>query len=332
MGAISSFAANAKGADLAAKQGRLGIKDTDNWLQKAAKIGARGAGAGFSGLFGAATGIGAGTAAAYKAKSDPAKAAMDAMSKRRAEAIASGAAGSTLWGRTKSTVRQALTGEGLAAAKEREIANNKARIEALKGVKARVSAEMVKQDWTAGVLAKKDTDGNIVSWLLNDTSGHAVDGAINYKDFLARLEAAPANAKTIQIATWKTDSKGKLVRDSSGNLQTVMRTVSKVEAERFKGLVLKVNENDYLVRNIDGTADSIDQTLLTRVGYANSLGGSAGFERHDDGTIDIGDNVNITDRASVNDAIDAFEDRNAQLTRENELNKANDRYSANKKS
>ena len=69
---------------------------------------------------------------------------------------------------------------------------------------------------------------------------------------------------------------------------------------------------------------------MTLIKNAEILGGSSKFTRRSDGTIEKGDDIRITNRDSVNDAIDGFEDYNTQLNRQNAVNKANDRYSSKK--
>ncbi len=256
-----------------------------------------------AGIAGALTGGVAGAHAAATAKDHAFDASVNAMRQRNASAISRGNDGSTLLGTWGSTASNIFTGEGRAAAVDRDINSNKNRLDALKAIKSRVSGEMVKADWTSGSLGLKDSSGN--------------DIATNYKRFMATYEAAKSSGATSMVVH----------NDITGRDETI----SMEAAEYQKGYLLKTNENDYVVRNVNGTATKIDDRLLTLVHNAEVLGGSANFVRNADGTIEKGDNIHITNRDAITNGIDGFEDYNTQLARENSINKANDRHSGDKK-
>lgn len=252
-----------------------------------------------AGLLGGVTGFGAGAAAAVNAKDHNAKAVMDALAKRNATTIAAGSAGSTPLGRALSTGTGLVFGETYASIGKRKIADLEAQKSALETIKSRVSGEMVKQDWTQGFL--KDKNGNA---LMKDTSGNGVMGSINYKDFMARKNAAAARgASTVDIMT------------SDG-----IHTISMEDAERFQGLLLKENENDYITRATteirDATGTVIfegDKILASQISEATAIG------------------LTVTNRSSVNSKIDDLSVEIATAKRENTKNEQNDRFSGSNK-
>ena len=186
-----------------------------------------------AGLFGAAGGLGAGIGAASKAKDHQARAVMEAMSKRNDAAIAAGAAGSTALGRAMSMGSRVLTGQTLAMKGERAISSMQAQKDALSNIKSRVSGEMVKQNWTQGIAGKYEKDG---SWNgRTNTQGDNLTDNINYKDFMARKNAAAAaGQESFAISLF----------DKNGNSYTDEITMA--DAERWQGMILKNNEDDYL--------------------------------------------------------------------------------------
>ncbi len=143
-----------------------------------------------AGIFGGARGITTGASAALSAKDHSVRAAWDAMQKQNAAAMARGNDGSTLFGRLDSLRNSALTGEGTSGEIERQVATNKARIDALKAIQSRVKGEMVKKDWTQSIVGKQDKNTGVWSYFMKDVSGADVTGAINYKVIMARKYAA----------------------------------------------------------------------------------------------------------------------------------------------
>lgn len=263
-----------------------------------------------AGLFGGVSGLTTGAGAALNAKDHNVKAAWDAMQKRNAAVLARGNDGSTLLGRAESTARSLFTGEGASGEIERQIATNKGRIDALKAIQTRVKSEMVKKDWTEGDLG-----------IAVDNAGNDI-GKVNYKDFSARVAAGRADGTG--LVTFK-------------DMKNVTHTINIGEAEKQLGYLMKTNENDYIERQINGkiTTD-IDHRFITLVRTADNLGGPDGgsseFIRDDtDGTIKKGKNKKITDRDSIWQAIEGFEDLNVQLNQQNAIHKADDRYSGNNK-
>ena len=278
-----------------------------------------------AGITGGVAGGVAGASAAYNAKDHGFKASMEAMRKRNADALARGNNGSTLFGRLQSTASNVFAGEGSADAISRQMETNKGRIEALKGVKGRVTSEMVKSDYTTGNLGVTGSDGR--------------QARANYKDFMSRLEAA--RSQGLHSFNYINTTTG---REESIDIQV---------AEKQKGFLLKNNEDNYIKRTMGtyvptaaevAAGDNVsnyriqaaagekqDARLVTLLHSAEVLGGSSNFTRNADGSIDKGDNKPIVGRSDINDAIDGFEDYNTQLGRANAINKANDSYSGGKK-
>lgn len=256
-----------------------------------------------AGIAGGVGGIKSGTSAAISAKDHKFRGALEAMQKRNADAIAKGSDGSTFLGRFVSGAQQYWTGDGASASLERDISTNKSRIDALKAIKSRVSSEMVKSDWTSGNLG-----------IGTDNNGVAI-GNVNFKQFEANLAAARSRGD------------GKVIFEDENH---ITHEISLDDAERQRGFLLKNNEDDYISQHVAGTATKVDDRLMTLINNAEILGGSSDFIRRPDGTIEKGNNKRITNRESVNDAIDGFEDYNTQLNRQNAVNKANDRYSSKK--
>lgn len=258
-----------------------------------------------AGIAGGAVGGYTGYNAALAAKDHKFNSALEAMKKRNSDMISRGNDGSTLLGRMSSSANNMFRGEGRADSVERSINSNKGRIDALKAIKSRVSSEMVKSDWTSGSLG------------LNDSSGR--DIKLNFKRFEAELAAARSNGATTMTVT-----------DVNG----VTHDISLADAERQRGFLLKNNEDDYISQHVAGTVTTsggkVDQRLITLIHNAEVLGGSSDFTRDSNGNITKGKDKHITNRSSINDAIDGFEDYNTQLTRQNAINKANDKFSGKK--
>ncbi len=236
-----------------------------------------------AGLFGAASGLGAGVSAAVNAKDHNTKAVMDALAKRNSGVLAAGAAGSTLLGRAGSSLSGLVGGETAANRGKRNIAALEAQKSSLETIKSRVSGEMVKQDWTQAFLL--DKDGNA---LMTDVAGEGVTGSINYKDFMARKNAAAAAGE-----------KSFVIMTSDG-----AQEISMADAERYQGLIQKGNEEDYLIRGA-----SQDKILAANIGEAEALG------------------LHVTNRDSVNGAIDNLSIEIATAKRENAKKEQNDRFS-----
>lgn len=243
-----------------------------------------------AGIVGAASGLGTGANAALNAKDHHAKAAMDAMAKRNATALAAGASGSTFFGRMGSTLMGLTTGETSAAIGKREIADLEASKAAFETVKSRASGEMVKQDWTWGNLGLKDANGN-------DLGLQA-----NYKSFMAAKNAAASAGKSsfeVQL------------KDANGNIHTHM--ISMETANMQEGFLLKNNEDDYIKQNINGTAEKIDNVLMADISNAEKVSG-----------------VTITGRNTVTDNIDSLGVQIMDKKRENSKKESNDRFSGTK--
>ena len=248
-----------------------------------------------AGLFG---GLGAGIAGAHaasSAKGDFLKASTDAMAKYNSRALAAGAAGSTFFGRTGSTLTGLFAGETAAAAGKRNIAGLEAQKSALETIKSRMSGEMVKQNWTQAFLL--DKNGNA---LMEDVYGEGVTGSINYKDFMARKNAAAAAGQ------------------ASFNIMTSegLKEITMEDAERFQGLILKGNEDDYISRGFGEVKDSNgnvifsgDKILAANIAEAEAIG------------------LKVTNRDSVNGKIDDLSVQIATAKRENARNEQNDRFS-----
>ncbi len=270
-GAIGAGIASARGSYMADEENRTG----HGGLNILKNVGA--------GLLGGATGLGAGISAGINAKDHNARAVMDAYAKRNSRALAAGAAGSTLFGRVGSTLTGLIGGETAASAGKRNIAALEAQKSALETIKSRVSGEMVKQDWTQAFLL--DKNGNA---LMKDVSGADVTGSINYKDFMARKNAAAAaGEREFEIMT-------------SNGIQKITMT----DAERYQGLILKGNEDYYLTHGA-----SQDKILAADISEAEALG------------------LHVTNRDSVNGTIDNLSVEIATAKRENAKKEQNDRFS-----
>ncbi|MBR2678278.1 MAG: hypothetical protein IKE63_02555 [Bacilli bacterium] len=286
-----------------------------------------------AGITGGVAGGITGAAAAVNAKDHRFKNTMEAMQKRNAAQLAKGNDGSTLFGRMGSTLKQFGTGDTSAAAIDRQISTNKTRIDALKAVKSRVSSEMIKADWTGAELKKGDKYLMRGANKNNNGATEDVTGRINYKDFMARKSAAEAAGKThFDIVT----------RQANGS--TGSYTISMEDAERYKGFLLKENENDYISTHtsderrkaLEDAGFKIDDRLMTLINNANITGTvNVDAARNSDGSLNDdafkSENLrNVTDRDSINKGIEAYEDYNSELNRRNAISKANDRYSSKK--
>ena len=248
-----------------------------------------------AGFLGAAAGGITGMNAAVNAKDHNTKAAMDAMAKRNATALAAGSSGSTFFGRMGSTLMGLTTGETLAAIGKREISDLEAKKSALETVKSRVSGEMVKQDWTWGKSG----------FTMKDANGEDLDMKANYKSFMATKNAAASAGKDKFKYTFK-------VTDSSGVTHDVTKEITMQQANMQEGFILKNNEDDYIVQHINGTVktDKVDKTLMADIQNAEKI-----------------TDVSITNRSSITDNIDKFGVQIMDAKRENAKKEANDRFS-----
>jgi len=279
-----------------------------------------------AGIGGGFAGGAAGMKAAFTAKDHGLNASLEAMRKRNVDALDRGNNGTTFMGRMGSVGRNIFSGEGQSTNMERIINSLKGRKDAAKEVKSRMASEMVKSFNTTGDLGIKDAQGD--------------EMRANYKTFMGALNAAKAAGQT--TVTFRNTAKD---RDE---------TITVEQAEVQQGFLLKNNEDNYVRRMTgyrSGNADedkyytlkdgeNVDQVLISRIHNFEALGGSAKFERDENGNIkyakDPKTNKDLTGlpvntRSSINDAIDGFDDMIAQFNRQNAINKANDRYSGGKK-
>lgn len=216
----------------------------------------------------------------------------DAQAKNNATMLSRINAGSTLGGRLGSMGQMLIAGETEADANDRMIARMKTQLNSAKEIKSRISSEMVKQDWTSGSIGV-DTDvyGNNI-------------GAVNYKDFLARMNAAKTRGEA-SVNFY----------DTSGNaLEITME-----QAEKQLGFLAKNNEDCYLRHGSEKVYDqngneifSGDSILKSELNDAREKG------------------LNISDRSSLTGAIDQIGVDIVNAERENEKHVANRRGSGNK--
>lgn len=222
----------------------------------------------------------------------------DAQAKSNATMLSRINAGSTLGGRLGAMGQMLIAGETTADMNERVIKNMEAFNKALGAIGSRAKDEMVKQDWTQSIIGKQRADG---SWdyFMNDTSGSAVTGAINYKDFMARKNAAASSGlDKFEIQT------------TSGMVQ-----ISMADAERYQGLLLKGNESNYIERTISG-GDHEDAVMVSLEQDANEKSTIPGFK--------------VTDRDSVKQTQDQLNIDTTKLQRDNVRHVANRRGQGNK--
>ncbi|MBQ8534276.1 MAG: hypothetical protein IJ463_01180 [Bacilli bacterium] len=261
-------------------------------------------------LAGIAGGLGggyAGVKAAMTAKDHGFRASVEAMRKHNDAALARGNSGSTLLGRMGSTASSIFAGEGSSVAMSREIETLTSQKKAMDAVKSRMSGEMVKKDWTYGAVGSGITDLN----------GGNLDGVrVNYKDFMARYTAAQSsNASDFEI-----------IDEHGGS-----HRISTIDAEKQKGFILKMNEDDYIQRAADRNGPDFDVELYDLIEDARIKGA---FGR-------IGDPSNPNDqdaqaattvinRAAVTTRAEAVGRRIRSRTRQNDVNKANDQFAGKK--
>lgn len=229
----------------------------------------------------------------------------DALAKNNATTLSRISSGSTLGGRISALGQSLILGETDADILERKIKGLKTRQSALEAVKSRVASEMVKQDWTLGSISVKDANGN-TKYLMQDVFGADVTGGINYKDFMARYDAAVSRG------------------DGSVNIMTTngMVEISMENANKYKGLLQKKNEEDYYTQLLNGKAGTMaangeeikeDKLFMQKVATANLTDQSKP----------------ITGRSSVNDGIEEIAANISQMEQENARNIANRRGQGN---
>ena len=254
------------------------------------------------GISGGLTGLGA----AYGAKEKGFHSALEAMRKRNADVLSRGDSGSTLLGRLSSSGRGIVFGEGLGAVGERSVQNLKSKQDALDVIKKRVSGEMVKKDWTYGSLGiDKDQAGNAI-------------GKVNFKAFEANLAAGRSRGDGVVH-----------FKDQGG----VEHTISIDDAERQRGYLLKMNEDNYIEEVTAGRQKDIE--LMSAIKDAEFKG--AARDVRSDGTPRVIDDYTravpgkITRRDDYTKVAEDIGQEIRDINRENTINKANDQFSGQKK-
>ena len=294
IGAARASARASREADIAnyMKQGMT----REQAEQKAKSLGNRGKHL-LAGITGGVSGAAAGVNAAAGAKDHQMKAVLSAMSKRNSDIIARGQSGSTAFGRAKSAAHTLFTGEPLSAAAEREIKSLTDQQKALNAIKSRVSGEMVKQDWTYGSAYDKNTGIGMKS-----ITGNVIKGNVNYKDFMARKNAAmSAGQRSFTVSYIDEETKKEL-----------HATVDMAEAERYQGLILKNNEDNYIRSVTSGEQEDVE--LKSLINDAKSAG------------VDF----KINSRSSYTGGAEKLGQLIRKKSRENAGNAANDYYSTKK--
>ena len=250
-----------------------------------------------AGIAGGVSGAAAGIDAAASAKDHHAKAVLSAMSKRNSDIIARGQSGSTAFGRAKSAAHTLFTGEPLSAETEREIKSLTDQQKALNAIKSRVSGEMVKKDWTYGAVYDKNTGIGMKS-----ITGNVIKGNVNYKDFMARKNAAmSAGQRSFTVSYIDEETKKEL-----------HATVDMTEAEKYQGLILKNNEDSYIREVVAGNKK--DEELDSLINDAKAAGFSSA----------------INNRDSYTGGAEKLGQLIRKKSRENAGNAANDYYSTKK--
>lgn len=260
--------------------------------------------AGIAGGFGGGY---AGVKAAMTAKDHGFRASVEAMRKHNDAALARGNSGSTLFGRMGSTASSIFAGEGSSVAMSREIETLTSQKKAMDAVKSRMSGEMVKKDWTYGAVGSGITDLN----------GGNLDGVrVNYKDFMARYTAAQSsNASDFEI-----------IDEHGGS-----HRISTIDAEKQKGYILKMNEDDYIQRAADRNGPDFDVELYDLIEDARIKGafGQIGNPSNPNDQ-DAQAATTVINRAAVTTRAEAVGRRIRSRTRQNDVNKANDQFAGKK--
>lgn len=260
--------------------------------------------AGIAGGFGGGY---AGVKAAMTAKDHGFKASVEAMRKHNDAAISRGNSGSTLFGRMGSTASSIFAGEGSSVSMSREIDSLTSKKKAMDAVKSRMSGEMVKKDWTYGAVGSGITDLN----------GGTFDGVkVNYKDFMARYTAAQSS-----------NASDFVVYDEHGGAHRI----STIDAEKQKGYILKMNEDDYIQRAADRNGPDFDVELYDLIEDARMKGafGQIG-NPSDPNDHDAQAAITVINRAAVTTRSEAVGRRIRSRTRQNDVNKANDQFAGKK--
>ena len=265
-------------------------------------------------LAGIAGGLGggyAGVKAAMTAKDHGFRSSVEAMRKHNDAAIARGNSGSTLFGRMGSTASSIFAGEGASVAMSREIDTLNSQKKAMDAIKSRMSGEMVKKDWTYGAVGTGIRD-------LSDPTGNAtLDGVrVNYKDFMARYTAAQSsNLDQFEII------------DENGGVHKI----STIDAEKQKGYILKLNEDDYIQRAADRNGPDFDVELYDLIEDARIKGAFGNIGNPDDpNDQDAQRATTVINRAAVTTRSEAVGRRIRSRTRQNEVNKSNDQFAGKK--
>lgn len=264
-----------------------------------------------AGVVGGISGFSTGAKAALNAKDNYAKATMDAMAKRNATALAAGASGSTFFGRMGSTLMGLTTGETLAASGERRIKELEEFNKSLDAIANRAKGEMVKQDWTFGAL------GNVGD---TDVHGNTI-GNVNYKDFVARMNAAKARG----------DSSVNFYNENGDALEVTMEY-----AEKQLGYLAKNNEDDYIKRASSSITDAQGTVIFDGDKDLSSLitDAEAKAVNISDGDITnkyySNGKFSVNGRSSIKATQEAIGIEIRDEQRKNSANKANDRFSGTK--
>lgn len=243
-----------------------------------------------SGLVGA----GAGAATAGKAltqKGAGISSVMKAQQARNAQALAAGVAGSTWLGRRGSEISNILSGETPATKMGRHLSEIESKQSLLKAITDRVSSEMPKSDHTYGTFGKNS----------------GIAGKFNYKDVMARYEAAKA-----------TGSEKFDIYDDTGAKQTI----ELAQMEKYKGVLLKENEEDYLKKaNLERDANG--DLLVKDAIVGRYMEAAKGVTVH-------GEPIDLRDRGSIKGGIDNLTIESSQVKQKQAKAQANDRFSAKK--
>jgi hypothetical protein len=237
-------------------------------------------------------------------------------------------AGSTLGGRLGSMGQMLIAGETIADRSERAIKGMEAFNSSLDAIAKRASGEMVKSDWTSGLLIGNDAHGNPAL----DIHGSAI-GNVNYKSFMAAFNAAKAEgSSTVNFQNANGDWIEIYTRDAEFN----------------QGFLLKNNESNYIEQQVahkdDTTWANRDDVILsnivdaeeraTRTGDrdmdARIFGGTDSNGINHTGFVDSNGHFKVSNRNSVKNTQDYIGMGKTKAQRENQQHMANRRGSGNK--
>ncbi|MBQ6135541.1 MAG: hypothetical protein IJI60_04420 [Bacilli bacterium] len=313
MGAISGYVANARSAQMSQKANhRSGTSVRDRLEQFG------------SGLFGAASGVGTGVSAAYQAKSNPSKAAYDAMAKRRAEAIAMGAAGSTLGGRIMSGLYQFGRGNTHSADLKREVEELEAQQKAVEAEQKFAESKVGKYGWNSGTFHKsigqaRDSSGNLVS----------LDGVrFNWKAAEASWQTAKSTHQSV-VKLKSMDGTEYTITMDQANAQ--MGSLKKSNWENMVDEWSKANGADAKIKHGSIEYDIAgDDTALEFLALHRDTVEKTGGREYKEYVDASGKTVTVHEQIDrrANDAKQTLPDMKRKLA----TVEANDRFSANKKS